>query len=85
MTATAIRKIKADDEQDTGDASNYQVRTLAAWQRASIWHLLDLKKDGWSPRHTELVIDPRTDRVVKRPERRPQPDVSRRRKGRKRV
>ena len=37
-----------------------------ALQRASIMHLVDLKRGGYSPCRTELRIDRRTDRPIVR-------------------
>ncbi len=63
MTATTMRPTTSDA------ASSYDLRILVAWRRASILHLLDLKRAGYSPTRTELVVDRRSDRILAEPAR----------------
>jgi hypothetical protein len=39
-------------------------------KRASLRHLLDLKRAGMSPRYCELIVDGKSDRIVALPQRR---------------
>lgn len=57
----------APDAIATADARDRQREA-----RASILHLVDLKRDGWSPCFTELRVD-RRDRIIAEPQRRPAP------------
>ncbi len=51
------------------DQGDFQARSLDAWKRASILHLVDLKRAGYSPTQTELAVDQRSDRIIAEPER----------------
>ncbi len=55
-----------DDAPLKKSAATARLREL----RASVWHLVDLKRAGHSPRFTEMQID-RHDRITRLPERRP--------------
>ncbi len=71
MTESAATSLRRPNSKplpdDTGDTGGFQARSLAAWKRASILHLVDLKKDAWSPTITELRVCPRSDRIVREP------------------
>lgn len=59
---------------DTTDSDADRLLSPGEWarlKRANIAHLVDLKRQGYSPRFTELVVDRKTDRIVALPERRP--------------
>lgn len=46
---------------------------LLRFKRANAAHLVDLKRANCSPKYCELVVDPRTDRILALPQRRPAP------------
>ena len=62
---------------ETDDSDDLIQKSAAAERarriRAGVLHLVDLKRQKYSPLFTELVVDPRTDRITALPQRRAPP------------